>query len=173
MTTNPKSMSRPVGLLMSIEKVVTEVSVLAACGLLAAAASVGFYQVIARFILSQPATWSEPLIRTLLIWMAYLGMCGAMRIGALVSVDVLYRLSRGRARRVLEAAITLATLSLLLILVWYGADLAYRVRFQNLAGLEIPVVWAYAAIPVGAAVSVLAVLAHYFDPLREELETAI
>ena len=140
---------------------------------MAAAASVGFYQVITRFLLNQPATWSEPLVRTLLVWMAYLGMCGAMRVGALVSVDVLYRLCRGRVRRVLEGLITLATLSLLLILVWYGTDLALRVRFQNLAGLEIPVIWAYAAIPVGSAVSVLAVLAHYFDPLREELETAV
>ena len=165
--------SRPVRLLMSVERIVTRGSVFVACCLLGAAASVGFYQVIARFILAQPATWSEPLIRTLLIWMTYLGVCGVIRSGAMVSVDVLYRASRGRARRAMEAMITVATLTLLLILLWYGADLAYRARFQNLAGLEIPVFWAYASIPVGAAVSVLAMLAHYFNPLRSELEVAI
>ena len=165
--------SRAVRLLMSTEHAVTTVSVALACGLLAAAASVGLFQVITRFVLEQPATWSEPLVRTLLIWMAYLGLCGVIRAGALVSVDVLYRACRGRARRALEALITLATLSLLLILVWYGTNLAFRVRFQNLAGLEIPVVWAYAAVPLGAGVSVLAVLAHFFDPIRQELETAV
>ena len=46
-------------------------------------------------------------------------------------------------------------------------------RFQTLAGLEVPVSWAYAAIPVGAAISILAVLAHFFDPKREELENAV
>ena len=165
--------SRAIRLLMSAEHAVTTLSVAVACALLGAAATVGLFQVLARFVFRQPSTWSEPLVRTLLVWMAYLGLCGVIRAGALVSVDALYRACRGRARRILEAVITLATLSLLLILVWYGTSLAFRVRFQNLAGLEIPVVWAYAAIPVGAAVSVLAVLAHFFDPLREELETAV
>lgn len=158
---------------MTIEDVVTRASLFVACSLLAAAACVGFYQVLARFVLAQPATWSEPLIRTLLIWMAYLGVCGVIRSGAMVSVDVLYRVARGRARKALEALIAMATLIWLLILVWYGADLALRARFQNLAGLEIPVFWAYSSIPVGAAVSVLAVLAHYFNPLRSELKVAI
>jgi TRAP-type C4-dicarboxylate transport system permease small subunit len=165
--------SRAVRLLMVAERAVTAVSVSLACVLLAAAASVGLFQVITRFVLEQPSTWSEPLVRTLLIWTAYLGLCGVIRAGALVSVDALYRACRGRARRVLEAIITLATLSLLLILVWFGTNLAFRVRFQNLAGLEIPVIWAYAAIPIGALVSVLAVVAHFFDPQRAELETAV
>ena len=164
---------RAVALLLRVERRVTETSVFVACCLLAAAASVGFYQVLTRFVLSQPATWSETLVRTLLIWMAYLGMAGAIRIGALVSVDLLYRVCRGRARRQLEAMITIMTLVLLVILVWFGIDLAYRVRFQVLAGLEIPVTWAYAAIPTGSAISILAVLAHYFDPQRRELETAV
>lgn len=162
-----------IALLLRVERRVTEASVFVACCLLAAAASVGFYQVLTRFVLSQPATWSETAVRTMLIWMSYLGMAGAIRIGALVSVDVLYRACRGRARRQLEAVITIMTLVLLVILVWFGIDLAYRVRFQILAGLEIPVTWAYAAIPVGSAVSILAVLAHYFDPQRRELENAV
>jgi len=173
MATNVARGSRAVRLLMSVERAVTAVSVSLACVLLAAAAFVGFFQVITRFVFEQPATWSEPLVRTLLIWMAYLGLCGVIRAGALVSVDMLYRACRGRSRRVLEAVITLATLSLLLILTWYGTELAIRVRHQNLAGLEIPVIWAYAAVPVGAAASVLAVFAHFFDPLREDLEIAV
>jgi TRAP-type C4-dicarboxylate transport system permease small subunit len=166
--------ARPaVAWLLRIERAVTETSIFVACGLMAAAACVGFYQVLTRFVLSQPATWSETLVRTLLIWMAFLGMCGAIRIGALVSVDLLYRTCRGRARRVLEVVITLATLTLLGILVWFGVDLAWRVRFQTLAGLEIPVTWAYAAVPAGSALAILAVLAHFFDPQRNELDTAV
>jgi len=165
--------SAAVDLLMRVERAVTRASVFAACCLLAAAAAVGFYQVLTRFVLSEPATWSETAVRVLLIWMAYLGLCGAMRIGALVSVDVLHQICKGRARRILQAFITGTTLVLLFILVWFGTMLAYRVRYQVLAGLEVPVSWAYAAIPAGAAISILAVLAHYFDPRREELETAV
>jgi TRAP-type C4-dicarboxylate transport system permease small subunit len=164
-----------VQLLLRAERIVTQASVFVACCLLAAAASVGFYQVLTRFVLNEPATWSETMVRVLLIWMAYLGVCGAIRAGALVSVDVLYRACRGRARRALEAVIMVATLSLLAILVWFGVDLAFRVRFQILAGLEIPVSWAYSAVPVGSAISMLAVIAHFFDPARqtEDLKSAI
>jgi TRAP-type C4-dicarboxylate transport system permease small subunit len=166
--------SRPaVALLMRIDRLVTEATVFVACCLLALASVVGLIQVVSRFILNQPTTWSETLVRALLIWMVYLGACGAMRVGAHVSVDILYRACRGRARDALEAFITLATLLLLAILVWFGWDMAYRVRFQNLAGLEISVSWIYAAIPVGSALSIVAVLAHYFDPKRQELETAV
>ena len=76
-------------------------------------------------------------------------------------------------RRALEGAVAVATLSLLCLLFWFGWDLAYRVRFQNLAGLEIPISYAYAAIPVGSLISMVAVVAHNYDPRRNELETAV
>ncbi|WP_210179639.1 TRAP transporter small permease [Bosea sp. PAMC 26642] len=165
--------SRPVALLLATERLVTGAALAMGCVAMTVAACAGLFQVLTRFILQEPATWSEPLIRIMLIWMAYLGLASAVRAGSLISVDLLYRLVRGRQRRALEAVIALATLSLLAVLVWFGIDLTNRVRFQNLAGLEIPVSYAYAAIPTGALISMLAVVAHFFDPRREELETAV
>lgn len=156
----------------AVERVITNLSVGAACGLLAAAALTGLFQVLSRFVLHQPATWSETLVRTLLIWMVYLGLPGAMRMGALVSVDFLYRKCGGQGRRVLRAVVSVATLFLLTLLVWFGWMIVYRVRFQNLAGLEIPASWAYAAIPTGSLLSWIAVVARYFDYRQDELTTA-
>jgi TRAP-type C4-dicarboxylate transport system permease small subunit len=164
---------RAVGALLRVERLITEAGLVAASAMLALAACAGLYQVLTRFLLQEPATWSEPLIRTLLIWMAYLGLAAAVRAGALVSVDVLYRMLTGPRRRALEGLITIATLALLVILFWFGWDLTIRVRYQNLAGLEIPVSYAYAAVPTGALISIPAVLAHFLDPRRSELETAV
>jgi TRAP-type C4-dicarboxylate transport system permease small subunit len=165
--------NRGVALLLATERLVTGAALTLGCIAMAVAACAGLFQVVTRFVLQEPATWSEPLIRMMLIWMAYLGLAAAVRAGSLVSVDLLYRLATGRRRRLLQAVIALTTLTLLGILFWFGIDLTQRVRFQNLAGLEIPVSFAYAAIPTGALVSMLAVLAHFFDPRREELETAV
>lgn len=165
--------NRAVAAILAAERFVTEVGLALGCLAMAAAACVGLFQVLTRFVLGEPATWSEPLVRVLLIWMAYLGLAAAVRAGSLVSVDLLYRMLRGRARRALEAAVAVATIVLLGILAWFGIDLAERVRFQNLAGLEIPISYAYAAIPAGALVAMLAVVAHFLDPRREELETAV
>jgi TRAP-type C4-dicarboxylate transport system permease small subunit len=159
--------------ILATERVVTGTGLALGCVALATAACVGLFQVVTRFVLGEPATWSEPTIRVLLIWMAYLGLAAAVRQGSLVSVDLVWRLARGRGRRMLEGTIAAATIALLAVLAWYGIDLTERVRFQNLAGLEIPISYAYAAIPTGALVSMLAVLAHFLDPRREELETAV
>lgn len=135
-----------------------------AAAMLAAAAGVGLFQVIARFVLAQPSTWSEVLTQTLITWMVFLGLPGAVRTGALLAVDVALRHSRRRVRRVLEALITLAGLGLFGIMAWYGYQMAWRVRFQVLAGLDVSIAWAYAAIPAGAAFALLAIAARALDP---------
>ena len=53
-------------------------------------------------------------------------------------------------------------------------DSAWRVRHQELAGLEmISIAWGYLALPVGAFFSIVAVLANHFDPRHMELDTAL
>ncbi len=143
-----------------------------ACLALGLASVVALYQVGTRFILEQPSVWSEVLTRFLIIWSVFLGLSATIRGGALLSVDLLYRtLARTRHLRWLQAMISLATLGFLLIMVWQGIEIVQRVRFQTLAGLEISISWAYAAIPVGAAFALLAVAAHFVDPRRGEIET--
>ena len=124
-------------------------------------------------MLEQPAEWSEILIRVSLIWMVFLGIPMAFRQGAMVSVDVLYRWSPPRVKRVLDAAVSVAALALMLVILHLGFDYAMRCRVQSMAGLEsISMVWAYLALPVGAVFSILGIIGNYLDPKRLELETA-
>ncbi|HEY0879842.1 MAG TPA: TRAP transporter small permease [Zeimonas sp.] len=144
-----------------------------ACVLLAIVSCLGLYQVVARFVLEQPSVWSEEVLRRLLIWMVMLGAAAAFRRGSQISVDVLARFARGRRwERWLRAAIAAITLSFLAVLVWFGFDLAWRIRFQTFASLEISMAWAYLAIPVGALLSIFAVVANLLDPQHRELEAA-
>ena len=116
--------------------------------------------------------WSEVLTRFLIIWSVFLGLSATIRGGALLSVDLLYRTVAGtRYLSLLRALIGLSTLGFLIVMLWQGITIVQRVRFQNLAGLEISISWAYAAIPVGAAFALLAVAAHFIDPRRGEIET--
>ena len=145
------------------EGLVTRAAVAAGTAGLALACLVGFYQVIARFVLHAPA-WSEPMIQTTLIWMAYIALAGAMRTGTLISVDLLLRISTGRMRRLVRAVSAVSILALLAILFWFGCVLVQRVQFQTIAGLGISASYAYAALPVGALLSALALVAHVLDP---------
>jgi len=159
-------------LILSADRLVGRLILALACMLLAAAALCGGYQIIARFVLQEPSTWTEVLTRTLIIWSVFLGLSASLRGGALLSVDLLFRtVAKTPYLPVLHFLITACTMLFLLVVVWYGWDVVYRVRFQNLAGLEIPISWAYAAIPVGAMFGILGLLANYLDPRRGELET--
>lgn len=158
---------------LGLEARTTALSMALACLMLVIAASLGMFQIITRFVLEQPAEWSEILIRVSLIWMVFLGIPMAFRQGAMVSVDVLYRWSPPRLKRVLDAIVSLATLALMLVILWWGFDYAMRGRVQTMAGLEsISMVWAYLALPVGAVFSLFGIVGNYLDPKRLELETA-
>ena len=158
---------------LKLERWTTGFAMAASCAMMALAASLGVFQIITRFVLETPAEWTEVLIRFSLIWMVFLGIPMAFRQGAMVSVDVLYRWSPPRIRRVLDAVVCLAALGLIAVIVWWGWDYANRGKVQSMIGLEdVSMFWAYLALPVGGLFSVIGILGNLLDPQRLELETA-
>jgi len=143
-----------------------------ACLLLAIIACLGFWQVVTRFVLSQPSVWTEEVLRRLLIWCVMLGSVVAIRKGALVSVDLILRVTSGVWRTAVRLFVAMVTCSFLATIVWFGISLAYRVRFQTFSSIEISIAWAYAAIPFGAGLGIVAVVAHFLDPPSPETNIA-
>ncbi|PIT73348.1 TRAP transporter small permease [Limnohabitans sp. G3-2] len=160
-------------LYLSMEKWTTGFSMLVACLMLALASLLGMLQIFTRFVLEVPVEWTEVLIRFSLIWMVFMGIPMAFRQGAMVSVDVLYRWSGPRMKKVLDTAVALAALTLVCIILWWGWDYANRGKVQSMIGLEdVSMFWAYMALPVGACFSVISIIGNWLDPQRLELETA-
>jgi TRAP-type C4-dicarboxylate transport system permease small subunit len=160
--------------ILALDRRVTGIAFFLACVLLAVVSLLGIWQVGTRFLFSQPSTWTEELLRRLLIWMVMLGAAVAFRQGALISVDLMLRTARGKWRTFVNWVITVTSLTLLGVLIWYGFDLVWRIRFQTWASLDfLSMGWAYAAIPVGAIFCVIALLAHQIDPVDKQLDNAL
>jgi TRAP-type C4-dicarboxylate transport system permease small subunit len=160
-------------LFLTLDRYATGFSMAVACAMLALAASLGLFQIITRFVLEQPAEWTEVLIRFSLIWMVFMGVPMAFRHGAMVSVDVLYRMAKPGMRRALEWMVCIASLFLVGIIIWKGIDYAWRGRVQSISGLEeYSMLWAYLAMPVGGVFAAIGIIANALDPKREELENA-
>jgi TRAP-type C4-dicarboxylate transport system permease small subunit len=158
---------------LRFERWTTGFAMVGACAMMVVAAALAMFQIITRFVLEQPAEWSEILIRVSLIWMVFLGIPAAFRNGAMVSVDVLYRWSPPAVKRVLDWVVCLAAMALIAVIIWWGWDYARRGSVQSMAGLEsISMFWAYLALPVGGVFCVLGILGNLLDPVRMELETA-
>jgi TRAP-type C4-dicarboxylate transport system permease small subunit len=153
------------------ESRLSAVIIRAACILLGVASVLGIMQVLSRFVFNQPISWSEVLIRLVLIWMVMFGVVIAFREGAQVSVDLMFRLS-GRFQRPLHFMITVIAVLFLAVLIWYGFDITWRTRFQEIGGMEfLPMSVGYAAIPVGSIFAVIGAIANFLDPKHNELET--
>jgi TRAP-type C4-dicarboxylate transport system permease small subunit len=148
---------------LALDRVTTQAALAAACFALAVAVAAGAWQVFTRFLLNQPSPWSEALVRQALVWMVMLGVAGAIRQGALVAIDVTRELLKGRARLALDATIAASIVLLFAVLFWFGWEMANRVRFQSIAGLEVSIAWGYAAIPVGSVFAIIGALAALLD----------
>ena len=158
---------------LKFERFTTGVAMAVACAMLVLASSLGVFQIITRFVLEQPAEWSEVTIRFSLIWMVFMGIPTAFRQGAMVSVDVLYRWSPPRIRRLLDFLVFAAALTLVIVIIWWGWDYANRGKVQSMIGLEdVSMFWAYLAMPVGGLFAVVGLVGNLLDPQRLELETA-
>ena len=162
-----------IALLGRVERGVVALALGLAAVLLVLMACVSFWQVVTRFVFERPSTWSEVASRSLQIWMVYLGLVAAFRGGALMSVDLALRAAPERLRVALTAAIAGLNLGVLGVMVWFGWSMAERVRPQRLAGVDNPfgdggisIALVYSAIPVGAALCVVAVLARLAEELH-------
>ena len=162
-------------ILMAVDRWVVKAAMAVAMVLMALMSCVTFYQVITRFVLERPATWTEVTARSMMIWMVYLGLVAALRSGALISIDLLITSVPDRVRKVIAVLMALLTLAVLAVMFWYGWAMADRTSSQSLAGLTDPITGSsisiglvYAAIPIGAALSIIAVIAR----LAEELASS-
>tara|TARA_R110002020_G_scaffold364654_1_gene576948 strand:+ start:3385 stop:3870 length:486 start_codon:yes stop_codon:yes gene_type:complete len=147
--------------LLAIDNVLTRAGSGVACILLGVAVAIGAFQVLSRFILEEPSPWSEALVRMLIIWAIYLGVCGTIRAGAMISVDALYSVAAAGPRKLMRGTAVVSMLVLFGLLLFYGIKFTYFVRGQTMAGVNISMSWAYLAIPTGAFLAIFAVLASW------------
>lgn len=147
-------------LFLSIERQTTRLALLGAVLMLIVSVSLGFYQVLTRFVFDAPSTWSEVISRSAMIWCVFLGAAAGFRGGFMMSVEVIYKLVPGRRLVWLEVLIALCCAIVLVVLITFGTAMMLRVRPQMLSGLEVSIAWAYAAMPVGGSFALLAVLAR-------------
>lgn len=164
----PPAWQRPAWLraLRGVESVLTTAALWVAMVGLALMAFFTCYQVVMRFIFNQPSTWSEVLVRSIMIWTVYLASAAAFREGAVIAAEVLVRSVptwMGKALQIFAGVMALAFLG---ILVWTGIDMVERTSMQRLAGLEIRISWVYLALPIGGALAMLAVLVRTSELLE-------
>ncbi|QYK41721.1 MAG: TRAP transporter small permease [Paracoccaceae bacterium] len=96
--------------------------------------------------------WAEEITRYVSIWVVFLAAGLGVRYGIHLSVDMVAMALPEALRRAFFIFSYLLMMVFQGVLVFYGTQLAISNYAQQSASLQMPMTYAYAAIPVGAAI---------------------
>ncbi len=139
----------------------------AAIGLLLGAMVVDVtIQVVFRYVVHDPPTWTEELARYLFAWQIYLAVALAFGKGSHIMVEAVTLFTRGRVRQAIMITGNLVVLAFMLLIVWQGINMALLTSDTRSTALELNMGLVYAALPVSASISALYVVLHLVQLLR-------
>jgi len=107
-------------------------------------------QVVFRYFLDSPLTWSDELARYLFIWCSFLGWVVAARRRSHLAVTMGRDRLGARAQAALKAAGALVAVAFAGVLVFYGTRIAERNWDVETTALAFPVGVVYAIVPLAA-----------------------
>jgi TRAP-type C4-dicarboxylate transport system permease small subunit len=128
-------------------------------------------QVIFRFILNMPLSWSGELSRYLMIWMTFIGASLAVRHHRLIKLEVLLLKLSSRAKWLIGVFAGIISILFYIILMVYGISIIQTVGGQQTPALEISMAIPYSAIPVGAFLLICNTIASLLDGNKGEIES--
>ena len=115
-----------------------------------------FAQVVSRYVFSWTPEWSEELARYLFVWVVFIGSALIMGESGHLAVQFVPNHFKGTATgKFLEIVINLSGYVFILILLTQGAKMTRVMTFQMSPGMEIPMSWVYAVIPLSSALMLL------------------
>ena len=125
-------------------------------------------QVIYRYFLMQPLYWSEELARYLFVWTSILGAALSVHRRGHFGMDFFFRMLPLRWRRSFAFLILLLMGIVVMVLLVQGIVLVQKTADQQSPAMEISMAWAYASLPVGAALMAIHLLVMFFKEARGE-----
>ena len=143
--------------MQAVARIVAAVVGVVVVALFAALMTLTLTQVVNRYLLGFQLFWTAEIIRLLLVWTVLLATPLTLYRRQEIKVDLL----TFRAPALIRGKVFLATVASVifcLVLARYGYDFTARALNARSTTLGISRAWFYAPLPLGAALSVLALL---------------
>lgn len=127
-----------------------------------------FSNVISRYLIALPLNFTEELNVYFFVWLAFLGSAWAARIGAHMSVELLYNIFPHQVRKILYLLIQFATMLFFLVLAYGGyLEICDEIALNAMTETLVVPVWYFtSAIPIGSILIVIRTLQKTIEDLR-------
>jgi len=130
-----------------------------------------FTQVIFRYILNSPLTWSEAICRYMYVWMVFVGSAVVINGEGHLTLTFFVDKMPERVQRPLKVVANLIVIFILfLIFIKEGAYMTNVTSRQISATVGNKMSWIYVAIPVGGVLMVLNTLRRIVRLLKGQLQ---
>ena len=127
------------------------------------------WQVISRYVLTSPSSFTDELAGYLLIWVGLLGAAYVTGKNEHLAIDLLLKKSKGKRKKVLSIIIySCIGLFAIFVLLIGGTWLVYTRFYLNVnsAALQLPLGYVYIVLPLGG----LLILYYTIDNLKTLLQ---
>jgi TRAP-type C4-dicarboxylate transport system permease small subunit len=114
-----------------------------------------FTNVVLRYSTNQSIEWAEEVARHLMIWLTFLGCGPVLRYGGHIAVENVQDMVPRSIAIAMRVFIALLIFGLFAFLTWYGLDYMDRTQYQQTPATQISFAYIYAALPVGAAMTLI------------------
>jgi len=136
-------------------------------GLILAAMTLAvFFQVLMRFAGTSPIDGIDEIPRYLFVWLVMIGAASAMYRGEHTVLDYFVNLLGLRGRAIVSAFVNIVGIFFLAYLIKLSWVLVPNAQLQTSAGLELPLGYVFAAVPVGAALLIVPMLRNVIEAVR-------
>jgi TRAP-type transport system small permease protein len=137
-----------------VDRAIIWASAIAVIVLMAAMVFAVVLGVYYRYVLNAALAWPEEFSRYSMIWVGTIGSALLVRYGGHIAVELLERNLSGVAAVVVRYLAKACMLLFLVLVLYYGLDMAGRVARQTSAALGVSMSLPYSALPVGAALMI-------------------
>lgn len=131
------------------------------------------WQVIARYLLNSPSSFSEALTRYLFVWLVLVTSTYAFGSRDHMYISALNDRLRGKARTVVNLLIEVLTILFAACVMVFGGSIIARMQMVSLdSSLHIPMGIVYAIIPVCGVITVFYCICNILEELEKAKEAA-
>ena len=123
-------------------------------------------QVLFRYVVQDPPTWTEELARFLFAWQIFLAAGLAFGRGAHIVVDVLLVALPRLGQQLLSILSDTLVLGVLGVLVWQGINMVRLTSNTMSTAMNLNMGVVYAALPAGSGISAVYVALRLVDSIR-------
>lgn len=112
-------------------------------------------QIFCRYVLVQPLSFTDELMRFSMVWVAFLAGSALVFRREHMAANIFDNPRLGWLRRAMAMVVLLAILGFAVALAWFGWPLALRNARQLSPSWQVPMIWPYIAVPIGGALMAL------------------